>query len=212
MKATPTRHGWVHMFITHRLALTLQLHNFHLFRTCRTSCFCTVAWQLARFQLTRHIARSLGDSRASCMSAETLMKPGGKLEHLSVAYFLWNISAKIIKTQRPILELQLHCRRSFLWHTMYNKTGRGKTFSRSFCRYMSTHSTVSYKFSSAISEQIPYLENIAYKCLHRQTNHAVASAVCRNSPHLSLLVVQRCGLIIVINYSIIIEKYFLISR
>jgi len=37
-----------------------------LFRTCRTSSFCTVAWQLARFQLTRRIARSLGDSWASC--------------------------------------------------------------------------------------------------------------------------------------------------
>jgi len=32
------------------------------FRTCRTSSFCTVAWQLARHQLTRRIARSLGDS------------------------------------------------------------------------------------------------------------------------------------------------------
>jgi len=34
------------------------------FRTCRrpTSSFCTVAWQLARFQLTRRIARSVGDS------------------------------------------------------------------------------------------------------------------------------------------------------
>ena len=37
------------------------------FRTCRTSSFCTVAWQLARFQLTRRIARSLGDSWASCV-------------------------------------------------------------------------------------------------------------------------------------------------
>ena len=61
MKATRTRRGGVHMFITHRLTLTLQLHNFDLFRS-----FCTVAWQLARFQLTRRIARSLGDSRASC--------------------------------------------------------------------------------------------------------------------------------------------------
>ena len=34
----------------------------HLVRTCRISSFCTVAWQLARFQLTRRIARSLGDS------------------------------------------------------------------------------------------------------------------------------------------------------
>jgi len=66
MEATRSRHGWVHMFITHRPTVTLQLHNFHLFRTCRTSSFCTVAWQLARFQLTGRIARSLGDSWASC--------------------------------------------------------------------------------------------------------------------------------------------------
>jgi len=31
------------MFITHRPTVTLQLHNFDLFRTCRTSSFCTVA-------------------------------------------------------------------------------------------------------------------------------------------------------------------------
>ena len=47
MKATRTCHGWVHMFIRHRFTLTLQLHNFDLFRTFRTSSFCTVAcnWQ-----------------------------------------------------------------------------------------------------------------------------------------------------------------------
>jgi len=44
----------------------VQLHKFDLFRTCRTSSFCTIAWHLARFQLTRCIARSLGDSGASC--------------------------------------------------------------------------------------------------------------------------------------------------
>ena len=65
-KATQSRHGWVHMFITHCLQLNLQLHTIDLVRTCRTSSFCTVAWQLARFQLTRHIARSLGDSWAFC--------------------------------------------------------------------------------------------------------------------------------------------------
>jgi len=37
MKATRTRHSWVHMFTTHWPTLTLQLHNFHLFRTCRTA-------------------------------------------------------------------------------------------------------------------------------------------------------------------------------
>jgi len=66
MEATRSRHGWVHMFITHRPTLTLQLHNFDLFRTCRRRSLCTVSWQLARFQLTRRIARSLEDSWASC--------------------------------------------------------------------------------------------------------------------------------------------------
>ena len=37
IKATRMRHGWVHMFITHRPTLTLQLHNFDLFRTCHTA-------------------------------------------------------------------------------------------------------------------------------------------------------------------------------
>ena len=52
--------------ITHCLRLNLQLHTIDLVRTCRLSSFCIVAWQLARFQLTRRIARSLGDSWASC--------------------------------------------------------------------------------------------------------------------------------------------------
>ena len=52
--------------ITHCLRLNLQLHTIDLVRTCRISSFCTVAWQLARFQLTRRIARSVGDSWASC--------------------------------------------------------------------------------------------------------------------------------------------------
>jgi len=37
------------------------------FSTCHTNSFYTVAWQLARFQLTRRIERSLGDSCASCL-------------------------------------------------------------------------------------------------------------------------------------------------
>jgi len=36
-KPTRSRHGWVHMFITHCPTVTLQLHNFDFFRTCRTS-------------------------------------------------------------------------------------------------------------------------------------------------------------------------------
>jgi len=53
VKATRSRHSLVHISITHCLQLNLQLHNNDLVRTCRTSSFCTVAWQLARFQLTR---------------------------------------------------------------------------------------------------------------------------------------------------------------
>ena len=42
------------------------------FRTCHTSSFCTVTWQLAIFQLTRRrIARFLGDSWASCRAIES---------------------------------------------------------------------------------------------------------------------------------------------
>jgi len=52
--------------ITRCLRLNLQLHTIDLVRTCRLSSFCTVAWQLARFQLTLRVARSLGDSWASC--------------------------------------------------------------------------------------------------------------------------------------------------
>ena len=58
--------------ITHCLRLNLQLHTIDLVRTCIRS-FCTVAWQLARFQLTRRIARSLGDSWASCFSVVFLL-------------------------------------------------------------------------------------------------------------------------------------------
>ena len=46
--------------------------------TCRTSSFCTVAWQLARFQLTRRIARSLGDSWAFCSYLQAYKPPRGQ--------------------------------------------------------------------------------------------------------------------------------------
>jgi len=67
--------------ITHCLRLNLQLHRtIDLVRTCRIlSSFCTVAWQLARFQLTRRIARSLGDSWASSLS----------LLYIVVCYLSW---------------------------------------------------------------------------------------------------------------------------
>ena len=59
--------------ITHCLRLNLQLHTIDLVTTCRISSFCTVAWQLARFQLTRRIARSHGDSWASCTGQMSFM-------------------------------------------------------------------------------------------------------------------------------------------
>ena len=59
------------MLSTARFCRTGQLATADTwFRTCRTSSFCTVVWQLARFQLTRRIARSLGDSWASCYSLQ----------------------------------------------------------------------------------------------------------------------------------------------
>jgi len=52
---------------TARFCRTGQLATAYTwFRTCRTTSFCTVAWQLARFQLTWRITWSLGDSWASC--------------------------------------------------------------------------------------------------------------------------------------------------
>jgi len=71
----PTRscHGWVHIVYHAFLWLNLQLHTIDLVRTCRISSLCTVAWQLARFQSTRRIARSLGDSGAFCSFSEGLV-------------------------------------------------------------------------------------------------------------------------------------------
>jgi len=58
---------WVHI-VYHALPPTKSPTSYiDLIRTSRISSFCTVAWQMARFQLTRRIARSLGDSWASCM-------------------------------------------------------------------------------------------------------------------------------------------------
>jgi len=53
--------------IMHCLRQNLQFHTIDLVRTCRISSFCTVVWQLVRFQLTRRITRSLSDSGASCI-------------------------------------------------------------------------------------------------------------------------------------------------
>jgi len=67
--------------ITHCLWLNLQLHTIDLVRSCRISSFCTVAWQLARFQLTQRITQSLGDSGASCQT-----------KVLPVKFILWSMS------------------------------------------------------------------------------------------------------------------------
>ena len=44
--------------------VTLELHYFDVFWTCRTSCSYTVLQQSARIRLTRRVARSVCDSRA----------------------------------------------------------------------------------------------------------------------------------------------------
>jgi len=74
--------------ITHCLRLNLQLHTIDLVRTCRTSSFCNVAWQLARFQLTRRIARSLGDSWASCRDIASYLSKVADFDppHLHLAH------------------------------------------------------------------------------------------------------------------------------
>ena len=63
-----TSHGPVSVCLSHVGVLLKRLNESSWFRTRRTSSFCTVAWQLARFQLTRRIARSRGDSWASCIA------------------------------------------------------------------------------------------------------------------------------------------------
>jgi len=49
-KGTRSRHGWVHMFITHCLQLNLQLHNVDMVRACRTSSFYILAWLRGNWQ------------------------------------------------------------------------------------------------------------------------------------------------------------------
>ena len=76
------------MFITQRPTVTLQLHIFALFRPCCTSSFCTVELQLARFQLTRRIARSLGDNGASCFCRlVTVSSPFTSVAHFPLPIF-----------------------------------------------------------------------------------------------------------------------------
>ena len=71
LKSGPgSRHGWVHMLTTQQPSVTLNLHNFDMLYV---QGLCTVAWQLARFQLTWRIARSLGDSWASCFNWATVV-------------------------------------------------------------------------------------------------------------------------------------------
>jgi len=84
------------LFMTHCLRLNLQLHTISLVRTCRISSFCTVAWQLARLLLTIRIARSLGDSWASCY---TDLSP-------CIRYWVAN-SAKIVVSLKHIVHSPL---------------------------------------------------------------------------------------------------------
>ena len=75
--------------ITHCLRLNLQFHTIDFVRTCRISSFCTVAWQLARFQMTRRIALSLGDSWASCWCC--------MLQHSWITVWLMEYSSALVR-------------------------------------------------------------------------------------------------------------------
>ena len=112
MKATRSRRGWVHTFITHCLQLNLQLHTIDLVRTRRISSFCTVALQLARFRFNWHDA-SRGPSAiaellvlllsARLCSLRIMLKFGTKqyiISLLSPAYTVSHLAAKISTIDR----------------------------------------------------------------------------------------------------------------
>ena len=89
--------SWLSAHCLSRIASD-QISNFILSiwsGPCRISSFCTVAWQLARFQLTRRIARSLGDSWASCWLTDwhiDRLKPSVTDRLLSICGICCNVS------------------------------------------------------------------------------------------------------------------------
>jgi len=85
------------MLITRCPTVTLQLHNSDLFRTCRTSSFCTVAWQLARFQLT-----------------DALLGPSAIAELLVIGWCMCVYCKTSCRTSLCHCTLSSSCRR---WHT-----------------------------------------------------------------------------------------------
>jgi len=72
------------------------------FRPCRTSNFCTVAWPLARFQLTRRIARSLGDSWASCF-------PDCQIKVMELKGYNWPTCNKLRAYRQDALHHRCRC-------------------------------------------------------------------------------------------------------
>ena len=100
------------LFMTHCLRLNLQLHTISLVRTCRISSFCTVAWQLARLLLTRRIARSLGDSWASCLYMLPAAVARSSSDDKTLRYVctcLWYMDASMT------------CFQLFIWRGIYQK-------------------------------------------------------------------------------------------
>ena len=76
-------------------------------RNCRISSVCSVAWQLARFQLTRSIARSLGDSWASCYHC-TACTVYFHCLHVHLLHVALNANQSIA-TYPPSRKLRLSC-------------------------------------------------------------------------------------------------------
>jgi len=83
------------LFMTHCLQLNLQLHTISLVRTCRISSFCTVVWHLARC-----IARSLGDSWASCKLLAECQQRLWSRNH-------WNFQTVYRVTVQPVVNQKL---------------------------------------------------------------------------------------------------------
>ena len=91
------------LFMTHCLRLNLQLHTISLVRTCPISSFCTVALQLARLLLTRRIARSLGDSWASCSETPLLNAQAKARMHWTVSWVIAICKVRIFVSVSPFV-------------------------------------------------------------------------------------------------------------
>jgi len=146
------------------------------FRTCRTSSFCTAARQLARFQLTRRIARSLGDSWASCWKPQGEILPHWLFETFDTRckdLSEWALRPTVINAtgrQGPLFDTTL------LYIAWSDATESMVTIRSPFCGY-NTYTMRSDKGEnlSRYSNKIESVSLCPYD--HRLTNKAYLSAI-----------------------------------